>query len=274
MAEKNKHVEQFEQERDALIGSYPGEASLQSASNAWVLEAFEKRYMYNWEWMGRPLIQLPNDVMAMAEIIQQVKPDLIIEMGIAHGGSIVFSASMLALLDYNEALENGEMLDPSEPKRKVVAVDIDIRQHNRDLIECHPMANRITMIEGSSLADDVISQVKKHADGYSNILITLDSNHTHDHVLDELRAYAPLTSKGSYCVVFDTIVEDLPKDFFKDRPWNPGNSPKSAIAAYKKECSDTGIKGADGAPLNLEVDDLIDNKLLLTAAPGGFLKRV
>ena len=273
MSDKSEHVVQFEAERDERIVSYAKNKNLQSASQAWVLEAFTNNYMYNWEWLGRPIIQLPNDILAIGEVIQATKPDLIIEAGIAHGGSVIFSASMLALLEYNEAFENGELLDPSKPKRKVVALDIDIRKHNRDLIEAHPMSNRITMIEGSSIASDVVNQVKEIASGYERILICLDSHHTHDHVLEELRAYAPLTSKGSYCIVLDTIVEYLPDNFFENRSWNPGNSPKSAIDAYVKECAEQDVKGSDGEALVLELDKKIDQKLLLTAAPKGFLKR-
>ena len=220
------------------------------------------KYSYNFFWLGRPIIQYPQDMVAMQELIWAVKPDLIIETGIAHGGSLILSASMLALLDLCEASENGETVDPRAPKRKVLGVDIDIRAHNRAAIEAHPMAPRIRMIQGSSVAPDIVEQVRTVAAGHSRILISLDSNHTHDHVLAELQAYAPLTSVGSYCVVFDTNIEDLPEEMFPDRPWGPGNNPKTAVRAYLKSHPE------------FEIDKAVQNKLLITVAPDGYLKRI
>jgi cephalosporin hydroxylase len=198
----------------------------------------------------------------MQEIIWEVKPDLIIETGIAHGGSLIFSASMLALLDLCEAIEEKKALDPSVSKRKVLGLDIDIRQHNREAIEAHPLSSRIQMIQGSSIAPEIIQQVRKIAANHSKILVCLDSNHTHEHVLEELQAYAPLVSKDSYCVVFDTIVEDLPKEMFPDRPWGPGNNPKTAVFEFLKNHPE------------FEIDKSIDHKLLISVAPDGFLKKI
>jgi cephalosporin hydroxylase len=212
--------------------------------------------------MGRPIIQYPQDMAAMQEIIWEVKPDLIIETGIAHGGSLIFSASMLALLDLWEAIEEKKALEPSVSKRKVLGLDIDIRPHNREAIEAHPLASRIQMIQGSSIAPEIIRQVHEIAKKYSKILVCLDSNHTHEHVLEELRAYAPLVSKDSYCVVFDTIVEDLPKEMFPDRPWGPGNNPKTAVWEFLKSHPE------------YEINKSIDHKLLISVAPDGFLRRV
>jgi cephalosporin hydroxylase len=169
---------------------------------------------------------------------------------------------MLALLDMCEAIESGTVLDPKASKRKVLGLDIDIRQHNREAIEAHPMSSRIQMIQGSSIASEVIEQVKAVAKNYQRVLVCLDSNHTHDHVLAELEAYASLTSVGSYCVVFDTIVEDMPKAMFPDRPWGPGDNPKTAVWEYLKTHSD------------FEIDKSIDHKLLISVAPDGYLKRV
>lgn len=219
-------------------------------------------YSYNFSFLGRPIIQYPQDMVAMQELIWKVKPDLIIETGIAHGGSLIMSASMLALLDMCEAIESGTALDPKKSKRKVLGLDIDIRQHNREAIEAHPMSSRIQMIQGSSISPEVIEQVKAVAKDYQRILVCLDSNHTHDHVLAELEAYAPLTSVGSYCVVFDTIVEDMPKEMFPDRPWGPGDNPKTAVWEYLKNHSE------------FEIDNSIDHKLLISVAPDGYLKRV
>jgi cephalosporin hydroxylase len=219
-------------------------------------------YSYNFFWLGRPIIQYPQDMAAMQELIWKIKPDLIIETGIAHGGSLILSASMLSLLDYCDAIEQGTMLDPKAPRRRVLGVDIDIRAHNRAAIEAHPMANRIDMIQGSSIDRDIIAQVKDIALGYERVLVCLDSNHTHDHVLAELEAYAPLTSVGSYCVVFDTIVEDMPAEMFPDRPWGPGDNPKTAVWEYLKTHPE------------FEIDKQIDHKLLISVAPDGYLKRV
>ena len=188
----------------------------------------------------------------MQEIIWQVKPDLIIETGIAHGGSLIFSASMLELLAFCGGPTDGG----------VIGIDIEIRPHNRKAIEEHPMFRRISMIEGDSTADEVITLVHEKARKHRTILVCLDSNHTHDHVLKELRAYAPLVTKGSYCVVFDTIIEDMPAGSFPDRPWDKGNNPKTAVWEYLKETN------------MFEIDEDIPNKLLITVAPDGYLKRV
>jgi cephalosporin hydroxylase len=211
--------------------------------------------------MGRPAIQFPNDAWAMQELIWKIKPDLIIETGIAHGGSLIFSASMLAQLDICEAIEAGVSFDPRESRRKVLGIDIDIRAHNRAAIEAHPMATRIQMIQGSSIAPDIIAQVHAIAANHSRVLVCLDSNHTHEHVLAELEAYAPLVSADSYCVVFDTIIEDMPERMFPDRPWAPGNNPKTAVWEYLKSHPE------------FEIDNSIQHKLLITVAPDGYLRR-
>lgn len=235
---------------------------LQDRSFDWVRESARNNYSYNFSWLGRPIIQYPQDMVALQELIWQIKPDLIIETGIAHGGSLIMSASMLAMLDMCDAIEAGAIIDPKQSKRKVLGLDIDIREHNRKAIEAHPMASRIQMIQGSSIAPEVIEQVKQIAGNYKTILICLDSNHTHEHVLAELQAYAPLTSFGSYCVVFDTVVEDMPADMFPDRPWGPGNNPKTAVWEYLKTHPE------------FEIDKSIQHKLLITVAPDGYLKRI
>lgn len=255
-------VEQFREEVRENIAGLGEDRELQSASIAWLKGTLKHRYSYNFSWLGRPIIQYPQDIVAMQELIWSVKPDLIIETGIAHGGSLIFSASMLAQLDLCDAIESGVSLDPKMSARKVLGIDIDIRAHNRAAIEDHPMASRIQMIQGSSVAQDVIEQVHEIASGYHSILVCLDSNHTHEHALAELGAYAPLASVGSYCVVFDTIIEDLPEDMYPDRPWGPGDNPKTAVWEYLKEHP------------GFEIDHAIHNKLLITVAPGGYLKRV
>jgi cephalosporin hydroxylase len=254
--------ELFDNEVKKNLESLRADKDLQALSRVWIREITRHKWAYNFSWFGRPAIQFPNDAWAMQEIIWQVKPDLIIETGIAHGGSLIFSASMLALLDVCDAIEQRKSIDPSKSERKVLAVDIDIRAHNRVAIEAHPMASRIQMIQGSSIAPEIVAQIKAIAADYSRILVCLDSNHTHEHVLEELKAYAPLVSKGSYCVVFDTIVENLPAEIFADRPWSPGNSPKTAVREFLKHYPD------------FVIDKSIDHKLLISVAPDGFLRRV
>lgn len=254
-------VRQFFAECQERLNSYPGSDLGQAAMQFMVASTLPK-YSYNFTSLGRPIIQYPQDMIAMQELIWSVRPDLVIEMGIAHGGSLILSASALALLDYADAVESGQALDPSASKRRALGVDVDIRPHNRAAIEAHPMAHKIDMIEGSSIAPEIIAQVHEQAKNYERILVCLDSNHTHDHVLAELEAYAPLTSKNSYCVVFDTIIEDLPDDIYPDRPWRVGDNPKTAVWEYLKTHSE------------FEIDKLIDNRSLISVAPDGFLKRV
>lgn len=262
----------FQEECKERIASYP-DSRMEQAAQDFMESSIGPKYSYNFSWLSRPIIQYPQDVLAMQELIWQVKPDLIIETGIAHGGSLIMSASMLALIDYCEAVEIGTTLDPRAARRRVLGIDIDIRAHNLEAIKAHPMAHRISMIEGSSISEETIAQVHEFALGHDRVLVSLDSNHTHDHVLAELEAYAPLTSTGSYCCVFDTIVEDLPDGFFPDRPWAKGDNPKTAAREYLRRLADEGRVGRDGAPLNFEIDKELGAKLLITVAPDGYLKR-
>jgi len=251
----------FKKECEFEINKNGENVELRDITARWISSANTAKYSYHFESLGRPIIQYPQDIVAMQELIWVVKPDLIIETGIAHGGSLIMYASMLSVLEYCEAQENGLTVDPTKPKRKVLGIDIDIRRHNRDAIESHPMASRIQLIEGSSIASEIIDEVKKFSDRYERILVCLDSNHTHDHVLSELNAYAPLVSVGSYCIVFDTIIEDMPENRFPDRPWGRGDNPKTAVWEYLRNHSE------------FEIDKLIQNKLLITVAPDGFLRR-
>lgn len=255
-------MEAFKKEVEDRIAANPKDEKLSKSAAEFMVASTVPKYSYNFEWQGRPIIQYPQDMVAMQELIWEIKPDLIIETGIAHGGSLIFSASMLAQLDMCDAIEDGSTIDPSKSKRKVLGIDIDIRAHNKEAILKHPMASRIEMIQGSSIDQGIIKQVHDFAADYSKILVCLDSNHTHEHVLAELEAYAPLTSVNSYCVVFDTIVEDLPGDMFPNRPWGPGDNPKTAVWEYLKNHTE------------FEIDEAIHNKLLITVAPDGFLKRV
>ncbi|MBI5326878.1 MAG: cephalosporin hydroxylase family protein [Deltaproteobacteria bacterium] len=251
MQEVASNIEQMGQDKD-----------LYALTQLWIKGIIPYNYAHNFSWLGRPVMQVPQDIYAMQELIWNIKPDLVIETGIAHGGSLIMSASMLALLDYCEAVQAGKTLDPKASKKRVLGLDIEIRPHNREAIEAHPMAHLIEMIEGSSVAPDVIERVKTMAKSYKKILVSLDSDHTHNHVLAELKAYAPLTSVGSYCVVWDTGIEDLPEGFCANRPWGKGNNPKTAVWEYLKTHPE------------FEIDKVMEHKLLITAASDGYLKRV
>ena len=242
----------FRLERIDRISANSHNEELIDTGRAFTKASTIPKYSYNFSWLGRPIIQYPQDIVAMQELIWSTKPDLIIETGIAHGGSLIFSASMLEL--------NAACGGPQDAE--VLGVDIDIRAHNRAAIEAHPMFRRIAMIQGSSIAPEIIRQVQAKAAHRRRILVCLDSNHTHDHVLAELQAYALLTSVGSYCVVFDTVIEDMPAGMFPDRPWGPGNNPKTAAREYLKTHPE------------FEIDKQIDHKLLISVAPDGYLKRV
>jgi cephalosporin hydroxylase len=244
-------VDEFKKQVAANVDSLGKDTDVQGLSRIWSRETNRNGYTYNFRWLGRPIIQYPQDMIAMQEIIWQVQPDLIIETGIAHGGSLIFSAAMIELVVACGG-SDGEVL----------GIDIDIRTHNRTAIEAHPLNKRITMIEGSSIAPEVISQVHEKAKNKQRVLVILDSNHTHEHVLAELTAYARLVTIGSYCIVFDTLIEDMPSDMFTDRPWGPGDNPKTAVWEYLKNHPE------------FEIDKSIQNKLLITVAPDGYLKRV
>lgn len=238
-------IEQFKKEREERIKSYGDNKELQEAARQFNTISNRDQYSYNFSWMGRPIIQYPQDMILMQELIWDIKPDLIIETGIAHGGSLIYYASIMELIG----------------KGEILGIDIDIRDHNKKEIEAHPMFKRIKMIQGSAIDKNIIEQVKKHAEGKKTVMVSLDSNHTHEHVLEELKLYSPFVTVGSYCVVFDTIVEDLPKGSI-DRPWDVGNNPKTAVHEFLKTNND------------FVIDKQIDNKLLISVAPDGYLKRV
>jgi cephalosporin hydroxylase len=238
-------IKQFELERAEAIKAMGEDQELRQKSLEWMLHADKYKYTYNYSWMGRPIIKYPNDILILQEMIWKLKPDYIVETGIAHGGSIIFSASMLELLGHGE----------------VIAVDIDIRKHNRDEIEKHPMSKRITMIEGSSIDPEIVNSIKEKVKG-KKVLVCLDSNHTHEHVLEELRMYSDMVNVDSYIVCPDTFVEYFPKGYCNDRPWDVGNNPMTALIAFLKE-DDRFI-----------IDKDIDNKLMITEGFDGYLKRI
>lgn len=237
----------FSDEVKANVDRLLADGDLQARARAWLSELTRCRYVYNFTWLGRPVIQLPQDLFAVQEIIWQVRPDLIVETGIAHGGSLIHSASLLELL-------GGDGL--------VVGIDVDIRAHNRREIDAHPLAKRIRLLEGSSTDERVAAAVRELARGRRAVLVMLDSDHTHAHVRRELELYAPLVTRGSYLIVFDTLIEDLPDELFPNRRWGKGNNPKTAVWEFLKTTS------------RFEIDAGIPGKLLLTCAPDGFLRCV
>ncbi len=211
------------------------------------VHSFGYKYPYNFDWLGLPIIQFPQDMIAVQEIIWKTKPDIIIETGVARGGSLILSASILHLLNGNG---------------RVIGIDIDIRAHNRKAIENHPLAFRINLIQGSSIDQSIVDEVKNNLKQGDKVMIILDSNHTHDHVLKELELYSPLVTKGCYLVVMDTIVDDMPDDAFPDRSWGVGNNPKTAVHAFLQKSD------------RFEIDKSIHDKLLITVAPDGYLRCV
>lgn len=240
-------IDQFEQETRKQAAAMARDPQMQQASQAWMANSICNRYSYNFRWMGLPIIQYPQDMIALQEIIWKTKPDVIVETGVARGGSLVLSASLLMLTTGNA---------------KVIGVDIDIRPHNRSAIESHPLAPHIQLIQGSSIDPDIVAQVVTAIPKGARVMVQLDSNHTHSHVLEELRAYAPLVTPGCYCAVMDGVVEDLPPELISDRPWAKGDNPKTAVHAYLAEDD------------RFEIDQEYNDKLQLTVAPDGYLRRL
>lgn len=237
--------ETFKAENKASIAKMGEDQGFKDLTRRWFDASCRHRYSYHFSWMGRPIIQYPQDIIALQEIIWTVKPDLVVETGVAHGGSLVFSASMLEL-------QGGPGL--------VVGIDIDIRKHNRAAIEAHPMSKRIKLLEGSSTSPAILTEVKALAKDKKRVLVILDSNHTHAHVLEELKLYSPLVTPGSYLIVFDTVAEDMTPEALGGRPWGPGNSPKTAVREF--------LKTSDRFATDRELDD----KLQISVAPEGFLR--
>ena len=237
-------IEEFKEEVLRNIAGLAGAKDVQALSRIWIREIARHRYAYNFTWLGRPVIQFPQDMMAIQELIWSIKPDVVIETGVAHGGSILFSASMLELV-------GGEGY--------VIGIDIDIRKHNRTEIEAHPLSRRVRLIEGSSVDDAVVSQVREMVGEGKKVLVILDSNHTHEHVLRELELFSPFVREGSYLVVYDTLIEDMPVDLVGDRPWGPGNNPKTAVGEFLETNK------------RFKIDKDLEAKLSITVAPDGYL---
>ena len=239
--------EEFDREKRAWAERMSRDGSVAKITRAWFDETARYRYSYNFTWLGRPIIQYPQDIVALQQVVWETKPDLIVETGVAHGGSLVLSASLLRLL-------GGE--------GRVVGIDIDIRTRNREAIERHPMAPWISLIEGSSTSEAVLEQVRAVAASYRKVMVILDSNHTHEHVARELELYSPLVCKGSYLIVMDTVIEDMAPGAFPDRPWGPGNNPKTAVREFLARNS------------RFVVDEELERTLLISVAPSGYLRCV
>ena len=259
-------LEQYRHEITERVSGYRDNVELQSSARSFFeqIGIGKACYTYNFTWLGIPILQIPQDLQAMQEIIWEVKPDLIIETGVAWGGSLMFSASMIAILEACSEIENG----------RVVGIDVDIRPHNKQSIAAHPLAKKITLMEGSSIDESLVGQVRALAESHRRILVCLDSNHTHDHVLAELEAYMPLVSQGSYCIVGDTIIDDAPRYMTSHRPWGSGNSPKSAVQEYLRRLSTEGRVDSQGRLIAVEVDRKIEDKIVLTGSPDGYLRRI
>jgi len=237
---------EFEKQNKKKINEMSKDVSLKKKSQDWFNHSFDYEYSYHFSWLGRPIIQFPQDMIALQEIVWKIKPDYIIESGIARGGSLIYSASLLELIG----------------KGEVIGIDIDIRKHNKDEIEKHKMFKRITMVEGSSTSKKTIKKIEKLIDKDKKVMVLLDSMHTHKHVLEELRNFSKFVKKGSYIIVFDTMVQDMPKGYFSNRPWDVDNNPKTAVREFIKENE------------RFRVDSDFEKKLLITSCPGGFLKCV
>lgn len=237
----------FEEERARNVAALGGRDDLRALALQFLVESSELRYSYNFDWLGLPIIQFPPDIIAVQELIWRIRPRVVVETGIARGGSLMLSASILELL-------GGDGM--------VIGVDVDIRPHNRRAIERHPLAHRVALVEGSSISEPVVEDVRRQAAGREPVMVLLDSMHTHDHVLRELELYSPLVTAGSYMVVFDTVINEMPGDLFPDRPWGPNNNPRTAVDAFL------------ATNARFQVDHSLESKLLLTVAPGGYLRCV
>jgi len=254
-------IESFLEDRNRNISGIRESDRLAELSTEWIREVSAFKYIFNFDWLGRPIIQIGPDMVAVQEAVWRTKPDLVIETGIAHGGSLVYHASLLALLDLCEAAASGDSVDPSKPKRRVLGIDIDIRPHNLEAIEKHPLSGYLEMFEGSSIDSAMIQKVADFAKDYRRVMVILDSNHTGAHVLAELEGYADLVSAGCYCIVFDTAIENMPDSFYADRPWGRGDNPLTAVRTFLANRPD------------FAVDSELDGKILIGNAPGGFLRR-
>ena len=244
------HIKKFDKQKVLRINRNKINYKFNKASKNFLLESIKPKYTYNFSWLGVPIIQLPQDIHQLQEIIWKVKPNLIIETGIAHGGSLILSASLLSILNMQK-----------KEKRKVIGIDTDLRAHNKSILDKHFMKKFITCVNGSSTDKKIFNKIKKISKEYKKILVILDSNHTHEHVLNELNLYSQLVSKNSYCIVFDTVINEMPNNYYHDRDWDKSNNPMTAISEFLKKNK------------NFEIDKKIDYKLMISMAKNGFLKK-
>ncbi len=244
---KTDPVTEFLAERKADIERMRTDEELRELSLKWMLHADKYKYTYNFSWMGRPIIKFPSDMVAQQEVMWRTRPDLVIETGIAHGGSVVFSASMQQMMQI--------------PNAEVVAVDIDIRKHNRELIEAHPMARHITMYEGDSTSDEMIAKVKRHLEGKKSVMVILDSSHTEEHVFRELERYGDFVTPGNYLILPDTFIEFFPKGYYANRPWDVGNNPYTAMRRFLEMQND------------FTIDREVGGKLMICEGIDGYLRK-
>ena len=237
---------EFDKRNAKFIRKMNSDKKLLQKSKNWVNHVFDYEYVYHFRWLGRPIIQLPQDMIAVQELIWETKPDLIIESGIARGGSLIFYASILELLGHG----------------RIIGIDIDIRKHNKKEIKSHKLFKRISMLEGSSTDNKIFQKVKNIAKNKKKIMVLLDSNHSEEHVTMELKKYSEFVKKGNYLIVFDTMMEDMDKHHFNNRPWDHGNNPRTAVWNFLKENK------------RFKIDKNIQEKLLITSCPDGYLKCV
>ncbi len=243
---------EFANEVTSRIAAQGKDKELASSAEKFLEAGLKTRYIYNFSWLGRPIIQAPQDIVALQEVIFKTKPDVIIDIGIARGGSIVFFASMLEMNALYGANEDA----------KVLGIEIDLRPHNRNAINDSPLSKRIELIDGSSLSPEVISQVASYIKNKKTVMVCLDSLHTHAHVLAELEIYSKFVTSGAYCIVFDTSIEGMDDSLFEDRPWKTGNSPGSAVKEFLSKEN------------NFVIDESINNQLIVTMNKNGYLKKV
>ncbi|MDP2156434.1 MAG: CmcI family methyltransferase [Nitrospirota bacterium] len=210
-----------------------------------LVRADQYRWIHQTNWMGEPILNLPQDMFALQEIIFRTRPKFIIESGVAWGGSLLFYATLMEVL-------GGE---------RIIGIDIFIPEDLRERIYAHKkLSERITLINSSSIEESTVSRVKSIIGDSREVMVILDSYHTHEHVLKELRSYSPFVGQGHYIVCGDTVVENIPVQEHRTRPWVPGNNPRTAVREFLKENG------------RFAVDTAIENKLLFTCNPGGYLR--
>lgn len=236
----------FQEWRKKLLASQSKDIQFKDSSSNWMQLAVDNKYSYQFDWLGVPIIQMPEDLILFQDIVYKTQPDLIIETGVARGGSVVFWASIQKLCGITG---------------KVLGVDIEIRQHAKNAIFDSNFKDEIHLIEGSSVEDQVVNQVKNYVSQHKKIMVVLDSNHTHEHVLSELEIYSKFVTKDCFMLVLDTVIDDLNID--PDRSWGPGSSPKSAVKEFMSKNSEEFIH-----------EQSYENRALLSVAPYGYWRKI